>query len=89
MYLNTSVVLKYQELADDLKSELTGDFEEVILGLLMRPVEYDAFCLNKAVKGLGTNEAVLIGILCTANPKVGYTTIFVCFVFGEGGGGGG
>ncbi|XP_076464205.1 uncharacterized protein LOC143296253 [Babylonia areolata] len=58
-----------KELADDLKSELSGDFEEVILGLLMPPVEYDAFCVNKAVKGLGTNEDVLIGILCTANPK--------------------
>ncbi|KAL8603634.1 hypothetical protein ACOMHN_005576 [Nucella lapillus] len=61
---------KYKkELVADLKSELSGDFEEVILGLLMPPVEYDAFCLNKAVKGVGTNEDVLIGILCTANPK--------------------
>ncbi|XP_070182546.1 annexin A6-like [Littorina saxatilis] len=61
---------KYKkDLAEDIQSELSGDFEEVILGLLMPPVDYDAHCLNKAVKGLGTNEAVLIGILCTANPK--------------------
>ncbi|KAK7504860.1 hypothetical protein BaRGS_00003888, partial [Batillaria attramentaria] len=61
---------KYKkELADDLKSELSGDFEEVMLGLLMPPVEYDAHCLHSAVKGLGTNEDVLIGIMCTANPK--------------------
>jgi hypothetical protein len=60
---------RLQELADDLKSELSGDFEEVMVGLLMSPVDYDAHCLHSAVKGLGTNEDVLIGILCTANAK--------------------
>jgi phosphoheptose isomerase len=41
-----------------------------MVGLLMPPVDYDAHCLHSAVKGLGTNEDVLIGILCTANDEV-------------------
>ncbi|CAD5123708.1 DgyrCDS12028 [Dimorphilus gyrociliatus] len=61
---------KYKkDLSDVLKSELSGDFEELILALLMTPSEYDAYCLNKAVKGLGTDENVLITILSTRNSK--------------------
>lgn len=58
-----------QELLEALKSELSGDFEEVIMGLLYPPVEYDAFCLHSAVEGYGTNEAVLIGIICTRSDE--------------------
>lgn len=49
----------------DLDSELSGDFKEVILGLMMPPVEYDAYILSKAMKGVGTDEAVLNAVLCT------------------------
>jgi hypothetical protein len=45
-----------------------------MVGLLMPPVDYDAHCLHSAVKGLGTNEDVLIGILCTANEVVESST---------------
>ncbi len=59
-----------QDLIEVMKSELRGDFEEVTLGLLMAPTEYDVYCLRDATKGLGTQEAALIGILCTRNSQV-------------------
>lgn len=54
-----------QDLVKDLESELSGDFKETILSLMMPPAELDAYTLNKAMKGLGTNEGVLVGILCS------------------------
>ncbi|KAI0211477.1 Annexin A13 [Lamellibrachia satsuma] len=58
-----------KDLMEKLESELSGDFEEVILALMMTPTEYDAYCLHDAIDGLGTSEATLIGILCTRSPK--------------------
>lgn len=57
-------------MAKELQSELTGDFEEIILALMMTPVEYDAYCLHDAMDGMGTTESTLIGIICTRNAKV-------------------
>ena len=37
---------------------------------MMTPTEYDAYCLHDAVKGIGTTESVLIGILCTRTAQV-------------------
>ena len=59
---------------DKLESELSGEFEEVILALMMTPTEYDAYCLHDAIDGLGTSEATLIGILCTRSSKVRSTS---------------
>lgn len=49
----------------DLEGELSGDYRDVILALLKPPLEYDAFCLNKAMKGPGTDETTLISVICS------------------------
>ena len=54
-----------RDLLKDLKSELSGHFEDVILALFKDPIEYDCYSLKKAMKGLGTNEDTLIEILAT------------------------
>ncbi|KAG2469542.1 ANTR1 protein, partial [Polypterus senegalus] len=54
-----------KELADEMKSELTGHFEKVVLGLLMPAPVYDAHELHNAIKGLGTDEACLIEVLAS------------------------
>ncbi|XP_037074130.1 annexin-B12-like isoform X2 [Pollicipes pollicipes] len=54
-----------RDLIKDLKSELGGKFEDVILGLMMPPYEYLAQQLYKAMEGLGTDEDVLFETLCT------------------------
>jgi hypothetical protein len=58
-------VLFGKDLARELKGELSGDFENLVLALMDTPAEYDAKQLNRAVKGLGTKENVLIEILAT------------------------
>ncbi|VDN07022.1 unnamed protein product [Thelazia callipaeda] len=56
-----------KDLISDLKSELSGDFEDLILALMEIPSRYDAIQLHKAmeVMGLGTKESVLIEIMCS------------------------
>jgi len=54
-----------RDLMKDLQSELGGHLEEVILGLMYPPAQYDAIWLRKAMKGFGTDEDILIEILCT------------------------
>ncbi|XP_022092306.1 annexin A4-like isoform X2 [Acanthaster planci] len=54
-----------KDLVKNLKSELKGKLEDVVVGLMMTPAVFDAHQLRKAMKGLGTDEAILIEILCT------------------------
>nr|XP_020665607.1 annexin A6 isoform X1 [Pogona vitticeps] len=54
-----------KDLIADLKYELTGKFERLIVGL-MRPLEYfDAKEIKDALKGIGTDEKCLIEILAS------------------------
>jgi annexin A7/11 len=52
-----------KDLVNELRSELHGDFEELILALMENPVKYDADQLYKAMARIGTRENVLIEIM--------------------------
>uniref|UniRef100_A0A8C1R103 Annexin n=1 Tax=Cyprinus carpio TaxID=7962 RepID=A0A8C1R103_CYPCA len=52
-----------------LKAALKGELEEVVLGLLMTPAQYDSFLLHGAMKGLGTDEETLVEILASRTNK--------------------
>uniref|UniRef100_I3MPF2 Annexin n=1 Tax=Ictidomys tridecemlineatus TaxID=43179 RepID=I3MPF2_ICTTR len=58
-----------RDLLDDLKSELTGKFEKLIVALMKPSRLYDAYELKHALKGAGTNEKVLTEIIASRTPE--------------------
>ncbi|KAB0393398.1 hypothetical protein E2I00_003768, partial [Balaenoptera physalus] len=58
-----------RDLMDDLKSELSGNLEQVILAMMTPTVLYDVQELRKAMRGAGTDESCLIEILASRMPE--------------------
>ncbi|XP_061901676.1 annexin A6 isoform X2 [Entelurus aequoreus] len=58
-----------KDLIEDLKYELTGKFERLIVSLMRTPAYHDAKEIKDALKGAGTNEGCLIEILASRNNK--------------------
>ncbi|KHN87216.1 Annexin A6 [Toxocara canis] len=60
-----------KDLVEELKKELSGDVEYVILALMEPPLKFDAIHLHRAIKGIGTTESVLVDVLCTrSSPEI-------------------
>ncbi|KAM8841299.1 annexin A2 isoform 1-T2 [Spinachia spinachia] len=54
-----------KDLAVGVKKAMSGEVETLLLELLMPPLQYEAFRLQQAMVGLGTDEETLLEILCT------------------------
>lgn len=55
-----------KDLVNNLKSELSGNFENVIVALMMPRERFLAKCLRNAIVGLGTAERTIVEVLCTS-----------------------
>jgi len=53
------------DLLKDIKDKTSGDFENAAVALLLERTFFEAKILENAMKGMGTNEATLIEIICT------------------------
>uniref|UniRef100_A0A674D696 Annexin A2-like n=1 Tax=Salmo trutta TaxID=8032 RepID=A0A674D696_SALTR len=51
-----------------LKKALSGGLEQLVLGLMMTPSQFDAHRLRQTMEGIGTDEESLLAVLCTKSP---------------------
>ncbi|CAG7733956.1 unnamed protein product [Allacma fusca] len=56
-----------RDLTDDLKDELGGNFERLVIAMMLPWPQVCARAIKKACKGVGTDEETLVDVLCTAN----------------------
>ncbi|KAJ3208437.1 Annexin A13 [Dinochytrium kinnereticum] len=50
-------------LEEELNAHCSGDVRKILTGLTCQPLEYDAICLEEAMKGVGCDEDALIELL--------------------------
>ncbi|XP_064200501.1 annexin A5a isoform X1 [Anguilla rostrata] len=58
-----------KDLVSELQSELGGKFEMLVVALMTPRILYDVTELKNAIKGAGTEEAVLVEILASRTPE--------------------
>lgn len=56
-----------KDLADNIKSEVSGNFKDLCCAMLKEPLMYEVELVHDAISGLGTDERDLIDIICTKN----------------------
>ncbi|XP_021449062.2 annexin A2 [Oncorhynchus mykiss] len=61
--------LTQKELCPALKKALSGGLEQLMLGLMMTPSQFDAHRLRQSMEGIGTDEESLLAVLCTKSPQ--------------------
>jgi len=54
-----------RDLLEDIEGDTSGDYRKVFDALFTRPGELEAKLCHKAMAGLGTNQTILIEMLCT------------------------
>lgn len=53
----------------DLQDELSGDLKRCVIAMFKTPVDYDTELIHGAMKGMGTDEELLIEIICSSTPS--------------------
>ena len=62
--------LSFKDLISKIKSETSGNFENLLVALCKSPDEYLASEIHHAISGLGTQEGTLIEILAPGNNQL-------------------
>ena len=54
---------------DVFRTNLSGNFKDVVIALFYMPIDYDCYQIHKAVEGFGTNEDTLIEVIATKSTE--------------------